>query len=84
MGIAYLEPVGNFEIDLVDALHSVVEGLDCLAGLQIGLIDAKEKAFQSVSRSGRRRGGRVDGGRMNRWRLHLPAWRDTRTSPCPP
>lgn len=35
---SYLEPVGNFEVDLVDALDAVVERLRGLAGLQMGLV----------------------------------------------
>lgn len=33
----YLKPVGDFEVDLVDALHSVVERPRGLGGLEAGL-----------------------------------------------
>lgn len=36
-GGAYLKPVGDFEVDLVDALHSVVESPRSLPGLQASL-----------------------------------------------
>ena len=33
----HLKPVGNLEIDLVHSLDTVVERLDCLARLEVGL-----------------------------------------------
>lgn len=41
--IAYLEPVGDLEVDLVDALHPVVERLHGLAGLQNSLCEGRPK-----------------------------------------
>jgi hypothetical protein len=41
--VAYLEPVGDLEVDLVDALHPVVERLHGLAGLQNSLCEGRPK-----------------------------------------
>jgi hypothetical protein len=41
--VVYLEPVGDLEVDLVDALHPVVEGLHGLAGLQNSLCEGRPK-----------------------------------------
>ena len=46
---AYLKPVGNFEIDLVDALHPIVEGLNRLTRLQMGLLEPRKTSQQSAS-----------------------------------
>lgn len=32
-----MKPIGDFEIDLVDSLDSIVEGLNSLGGLEVGL-----------------------------------------------
>jgi hypothetical protein len=44
----YLKPIGNFEIDSVDALDPIVESLNSLGGLQIGLHDTTRRS-QSAS-----------------------------------
>lgn len=41
--VAYLEPVGDLEVDFVDALHPVVERLHGLAGLQNSLCEGRRK-----------------------------------------
>lgn len=54
---AYLEPVGDLDVDLVDSLHAVVECLHGLAGLQVGLLTVSQSA-RPMRRLGRAcRGG---------------------------
>lgn len=38
---SYLQPVGNLEVDFVDALDALVERLRGLHGLQMGLVDVQ-------------------------------------------
>lgn len=35
--VTYLQPVGDFNVDPGDALHAVVEGMNCLCRLEVSL-----------------------------------------------
>lgn len=67
---AYLEPVGNFEIDPVDALDPVSDDVDGLRWLEVGLFGGASSPLASTMPSA-----------GLRWSVgHSPAWRDTRPS----
>lgn len=47
MGGRYLEPICDFGVDFADALYSIVQGSDGVAGLEMGLQNGDNSNVQS-------------------------------------